>query len=134
MPEGAWLGRDLAGCHPPWDHGVPVPVSQRALELQPGGTDQPAEARYKVVFCLQYKISLGALAPRICISNEVKWGSNQRMQRSSLLPRSGSCAIWALLTQNMPYPHLTCAVCHGLESRTKFTPLACGFLSETRVA
>lgn len=49
VPEGAGAGGDAAGRDPPGDPGVPVPVPQRALELQPGGPAQPAQERYKVV-------------------------------------------------------------------------------------
>lgn len=49
VPEGAGAGRDPAGRDPPGHPRVPVPVPQRALELQPGGPAQPAQERYKVV-------------------------------------------------------------------------------------
>lgn len=89
MPAGAWLGRDLAGRHPAWHHGVPVPVPQRALELQPGGTDQPAEARYKVVFRLQYETSLSAAAPEHASLIEQS-GAETRECADPVLPRSSS--------------------------------------------
>lgn len=49
VPEGAGAGGDAAGRDPPGHPRVPVPIPQRALELQPGRSAQPAQERYKVV-------------------------------------------------------------------------------------
>ena len=45
VPERAGLGGDAAGVGAPQPHGVPLPVPQRALELQHGRPGKPSEKR-----------------------------------------------------------------------------------------